>query len=128
MSDEAVVAAIARVLARVEEAYVLGEAWTEPEITAPSVTSDGFVTTDAEFMGGSTGDVRLPTNWATDYASSGSAMNRSSTSVLPGRTCWGGSRTRPGKPLRDLLRAGAIENANQDGGRFWFIRCASSLE
>ena len=89
MSDEAVVAAIARVLARVEEAYVLGEAWTEPEITAVSVTSDGFVTTDAEFMGGSTGDVRLPTNWATDYASSGSATNRSSTSVLPGRTCWG---------------------------------------
>lgn len=37
------------------------------------------------------------------------------------------SRTRPGKPLRDLLRAGAIDNANQDGGRFWFIRCANSL-
>lgn len=32
-------------------AYVLGESWTEPEITALSVTSDGFVTTDAEFMG-----------------------------------------------------------------------------
>lgn len=31
--------------------YVLGESWTEPEITALSVTSDGFVTTDAEFMG-----------------------------------------------------------------------------
>lgn len=38
------------------------------------------------------------------------------------------SPTRPGKPLRDLLRAGTIDNANQDGGRFWFIRCASSLE
>jgi hypothetical protein len=32
-------------------AYVLGEAWTEPEITALSVTSDGFITTDSEFLG-----------------------------------------------------------------------------
>lgn len=32
-------------------AYVLGQSWTEPEIIALSVTSDGFVTTDAEFMG-----------------------------------------------------------------------------
>jgi hypothetical protein len=32
-------------------AYILGESWTEPEIAAPSVTSDGFVLTDAEFFG-----------------------------------------------------------------------------
>ena len=32
-------------------AYVIGEPWTEPEIIALSVTSDGFVTTEAEFMG-----------------------------------------------------------------------------
>ena len=31
--------------------YVLDEAWTEPAIIALSVTSDGFVTTDAEFLG-----------------------------------------------------------------------------
>lgn len=38
------------------------------------------------------------------------------------------SPTRPGKPLRELLRAGAIDNANQDDGRFWFIRCAGLPE
>jgi hypothetical protein len=32
-------------------AYILAESWTEPEITALSVTSDGFVLTDAEFFG-----------------------------------------------------------------------------
>lgn len=32
-------------------AYVIGEPWTEPAITALSVASDGFVTTEAEFMG-----------------------------------------------------------------------------
>lgn len=32
-------------------AYILGESWTEPEIAALSVTSDGYVTTDAEFFG-----------------------------------------------------------------------------
>ena len=31
--------------------YILDEAWTEPAIIALSVTSDGFVTTDAEFLG-----------------------------------------------------------------------------
>jgi hypothetical protein len=31
--------------------YVLDEAWTQPAIVALSVTSDGFVTTDAEFLG-----------------------------------------------------------------------------
>jgi hypothetical protein len=31
--------------------YILDEAWTEPAIVALSVTSDGFVTTDAEFLG-----------------------------------------------------------------------------
>lgn len=31
--------------------YIVGEAWTEPEIAALSVTSDGFVLTDAEFFG-----------------------------------------------------------------------------
>lgn len=31
--------------------YILGESWTEPEIVALSVTSDGFVTTDSEFFG-----------------------------------------------------------------------------
>ena len=31
--------------------YILGESWTEPEIAALSVTSDGFVLTDAEFFG-----------------------------------------------------------------------------
>ncbi len=31
--------------------YILGESWTEPAITALSVTSDGFVTTESEFMG-----------------------------------------------------------------------------
>jgi hypothetical protein len=32
-------------------AYILDESWTEPEIAALSVTSDGFVLTDAEFFG-----------------------------------------------------------------------------
>jgi hypothetical protein len=31
--------------------YILDESWTEPEIAALSVTSDGYVTTDAEFFG-----------------------------------------------------------------------------
>ena len=31
--------------------YILGESWTEPEIAGLSVTSDGFVLTDAEFFG-----------------------------------------------------------------------------
>jgi hypothetical protein len=31
--------------------FILGESWTEPEIAALSVTSDGFVLTDAEFFG-----------------------------------------------------------------------------
>ena len=31
--------------------YILGVSWTEPEIAALSVTSDGFVLTDAEFFG-----------------------------------------------------------------------------
>ena len=34
------------------------------------------------------------------------------------------SPTRRGKPVRDLLRAGAIDHAYQEGGRFWFIDCA----
>lgn len=33
------------------------------------------------------------------------------------------SPTRRGKPLRDLLRAGSIDFARQDGGRWWFIHC-----
>jgi hypothetical protein len=33
------------------------------------------------------------------------------------------SPTRRGKPLRDLLRAGSIAHARQDGGRWWFIEC-----
>jgi hypothetical protein len=33
------------------------------------------------------------------------------------------SPTRRGKPLRDLLRAGGIAHARQDGGRWWFIEC-----
>ena len=32
------------------------------------------------------------------------------------------SRTRRGKPLRDLLRAGLIEGAYQESGRLWWIR------
>ncbi|MBF6604220.1 MAG: hypothetical protein IVW53_01370 [Chloroflexi bacterium] len=32
-------------------AYILGESWTEPPIAALSVTSDGYVTTEADFMG-----------------------------------------------------------------------------
>ena len=35
----------------VKMADILDEAWTEPAIVALSVTSDGFVTTDAEFLG-----------------------------------------------------------------------------
>jgi hypothetical protein len=31
--------------------FILGESWTTPEIEALSVTSDGFVLTDAEFFG-----------------------------------------------------------------------------
>jgi hypothetical protein len=31
--------------------YILGESWTKPVIAALSVTSDGFVLTDAEFFG-----------------------------------------------------------------------------
>lgn len=31
--------------------YVLGESWTEPEIKAMSVTSDGYVTSESEFLG-----------------------------------------------------------------------------
>ena len=33
------------------------------------------------------------------------------------------SATRPGLPLRTRLRAGDIDNAYQEGGRFWFIAC-----
>jgi hypothetical protein len=33
------------------------------------------------------------------------------------------SPTRRGKPLRDLLRAGSIAHAYQEGDRFWFIDC-----
>ena len=33
------------------------------------------------------------------------------------------SDQRPGRPLRDLLRAGKIANAYQKSGRFWYIRC-----
>ena len=32
--------------------YILDEPWTEPAIVALSVTTDGFVMTDAEFFGG----------------------------------------------------------------------------
>ncbi len=32
-------------------AYVLGEHWTEPEIRWRSVSSDGYVTTDSDFIG-----------------------------------------------------------------------------
>jgi hypothetical protein len=32
------------------------------------------------------------------------------------------SRSRPGKPLRDMLRAGQIEHAHQENGGRWFIR------
>lgn len=35
------------------------------------------------------------------------------------------SATRRGKPLRDLLREGAIEHAYQEAGRYWFIDCAA---
>ena len=35
------------------------------------------------------------------------------------------SPARPGKPLRDLLRKGAIDLAYQEGGRFWFIDCGA---
>jgi hypothetical protein len=31
--------------------FILGDSWTEPEIAALSVTSDGFVLTDADFFG-----------------------------------------------------------------------------
>ena len=31
--------------------YILAEPWTEPSISALSVTSDGFVTTESEFLG-----------------------------------------------------------------------------
>jgi hypothetical protein len=31
--------------------YVLGESWTEPAISGLSVTSDGFVTTESDFLG-----------------------------------------------------------------------------
>ena len=31
--------------------YILAESWTEPEIAALSVTSDGYVLTDAVFFG-----------------------------------------------------------------------------
>jgi hypothetical protein len=34
------------------------------------------------------------------------------------------SPSRQGKPLRDLLRAGLIARAYQEGGRFWYINCA----
>jgi len=31
--------------------YILAEPWTQPPITALSVTSDGFVTTESDFLG-----------------------------------------------------------------------------
>ena len=34
------------------------------------------------------------------------------------------SPSRRGKPLRDLMRAGRIDHAYQEGGRWWFVRCA----
>lgn len=33
------------------------------------------------------------------------------------------SPSRPGKPLRDLLRAGQVPGAYQEAGRWWRIRC-----
>jgi hypothetical protein len=38
------------------------------------------------------------------------------------------SQSRPGKPLRELLRAGKIDHSHQESGRWWFIRCGSSAE
>lgn len=38
------------------------------------------------------------------------------------------SPTRRGKPLRDLLRAGSIDHARQEGGRWWFIQCFPSVD
>lgn len=35
------------------------------------------------------------------------------------------SADRPGLPLRRLLREGRLEHTRQDGGRWWFIECAS---
>ncbi len=32
-------------------AFILNEAWTDPAIVALSVTSDGFVVTDTDFLG-----------------------------------------------------------------------------
>lgn len=43
-------------------AYILGESWTEPEIAALSVTTDGFVLTDAEFFGEAADLDRNPLN------------------------------------------------------------------
>jgi hypothetical protein len=36
------------------------------------------------------------------------------------------SPDRPGLPLRKLLRAGRIQHAYQEAGRWWFIRCAAA--
>jgi hypothetical protein len=38
------------------------------------------------------------------------------------------SAQRPGLPLRKMLRAGQIEHAYQEGGRWWFIPCASEAQ
>lgn len=38
------------------------------------------------------------------------------------------SQSRPGKPLRELLRAGKIDHSHQESGRWWFIRCGPSAE
>jgi hypothetical protein len=35
------------------------------------------------------------------------------------------SASRPGLPLRKLLRDGEIVNGYQQSGRWWFIRCGS---
>ena len=34
------------------------------------------------------------------------------------------SASRPGLPLRNLLRDGQIAHAYQEGGRWWFIECS----
>ncbi len=43
-------------------AFILGESWTDPEIVALAVTSDGFVTTESEFFGEASDLDRNPLN------------------------------------------------------------------
>jgi len=81
--------------------YIVGESWTEPEIAALSVTSDGFVLTDAEFFGEAADLDRNLLNLLVALSSREKSARTSSAvtaseSTIGGRCCQGRRRPRVG--------------------------------